>query len=122
MTPWVHILVDHILVFETIYPVRPVLLTCHAIEGHHRQIKRDFGHSLHSTKRKFGRSGLVDIVDIDNVILSLIGMKIFPWERLHIQLGSILPPIPRGLLYNNLKIQIRHLFRINVLISLLHNS
>ena len=101
MTPWSHIFIDHIFIFES-FKIRPVFLTCHAIEGHHRQVKRDFGHSIHSTKRRYGRSGLIDIMDVDNVILSLMGLKIFPWRKLYVQLGPNLPPLPRGILYKNI--------------------
>ena len=51
ITPWVHILLDHLYEFQN-FEIKPYLLTCHAAEGHHRQVKRDFSHSLHSTKRK----------------------------------------------------------------------
>jgi hypothetical protein len=105
MTPWAHIFLNHYIYFETL-EVRPVFLTCHAIEGHHRQIKRDFSHSLHSTKRRFGSSGLMDIMDIDNIILSLLKLNIFPWYKLNIPLGlNLKNKLPRGILINHLKLK-----------------
>ena len=60
-TPWMHILCYHFFFFES-QNVRPILLSCHAPEGHHRLLKRDFSHSLHSTKRRKKNSGLSDIL------------------------------------------------------------
>ena len=119
MTPWAHIMIDHISQFEK-FLIRPVLLTCHAVEGHHKQIKRDFSHSLHSTKRKFGHSGLMDIMDVDNVILSLLGMNVFPWFKLRVPLGHSLQPISRGVLYNNLKIRMYVILWIKVIHQVLN--
>lgn len=86
-TPWAHIFIEHYIYFEKLN-VRPIFLTCHAIESNHRKTKKDFQLSLKSTIRRKGRSGLVDILYIDNIILELIKYKIFPWEKLKINLGS----------------------------------
>lgn len=87
-TPWVHILMYHYFNFENSGNVRPILLTCHAIEGHHRQVKRDFHHSLHSTKRRNKNSGLFDILTYDNIIINLISRRYYPWEKLKMKIGN----------------------------------
>lgn len=101
VSPWVHVFLFHFAQFEVLNP-RPIFLTCHSIEGHHRLTKKDFSQSLHSTRRRGNKkSGLCDLIHRDNVVLGLLSQKIFPWEKLKMSLGSPLDnPLPRGLLYN----------------------
>lgn len=103
-TPWAHVFLDHFLFFYQGLP-RPIFLTCHAQEGHHRMTKKDFSLSFHSTPRRNARSGLVDILARDNVLLNLLSIGYSPIIPLHLTLGSALPncDLPRGFLTNYLR-------------------
>lgn len=101
-TPWVHILIYHYIEFEKMN-VRPIFLSCHAIEGHHRQIKKDFAHSLHSTKRRNKHSGLIDILSYDNIIINLISKSIFPWNKLKYPIGIKISEPKKGFFYNYIR-------------------
>ena len=101
-TPWMHILCYHFFFFES-QNVRPILLSCHAPEGHHRLLKRDFSHSLHSTKRRNKNSGLSDILCYDNIILTLITKGIFPWSKLKLNIGNNIKKFKKGQILNFIK-------------------
>lgn len=103
-TPWAHVFLEHYIQFEKM-EIRPYYLSCHAIESHHKQIKKDFSQSLHSVRRRHGRSSLIDMIRRDNIILNLMGQKIFPWKSLEIPLGKSYPYLKRGVFKNFLKIK-----------------
>ena len=82
--------------------MRPIYLTTHAIESHHKMTKKDYTLSLKSTKRRHGRSGLIDVLNHDNIYLKLIFYGIYPWERLFVPI-SLNCNIKRGKLIKKLK-------------------
>ena len=101
-TPWMHILCYHFIYFES-QNVRPILLSCFAPEGHHRQLKRDFHHSLHSTRRRNTHSGLTDVLCHDNILISLISKRIYPWENLKLKFGNKINERKKGHFINYMK-------------------
>lgn len=104
-TPWMHILCYHYVFFEN-QNVRPILLSCFGPEGHHRKLKRDFNFSLHSTRRyNTQKSGLMDVLCHDNILISLISKGIYPWNNLKLPLGNPIKEPKRGYFLNFFKIK-----------------
>lgn len=111
-TPWMHILCYHFLFFE-MQNVRPILLSCFGPEGHHRILKREFFHSLHSTRRRNTHSGLTDVLCHDNILLSLISRGYYPWKNLNILLGNKIKEPKKGHFLNYIKEKYKINFQFN---------